>query len=763
MRWWAGSALSLALSVAGAATVPPGVDLSMDEKHPDISQRVTRIIEDLHYSRPRIDNSFSSAFLDRYLDTLDGNRLYFLSSDISSFGRYRYELDDRARDGELEPVFDIFNVFRARTEERITYALSLLDVEPDFTLDESFRFDRSEMAWPSTEEELHDVWRRRVKNDGLSLVLTGKTWEETAEILQERYERVLTRIVQLTADDVFATFMNAMAHTMDPHSSYMSPRDSEEYRIQMSLSYDGIGASLQLENDYVTVINVIPGGPAQVDGQLKPEDRITGVAQGEDGEIVDVIGWRLDDVVQMIRGPGGTLVRLQILPAGAAPGSPERILPLIRDKVKLEEQAAKSDRLEVTHDGDIFNIGVIRVPSFYLDYAARTRGEEDYTSTTRDVARLVSELETDGIDGLVLDLRQNGGGHLSEATELSGLFIERGPVVQLRETRGNIQVLDDPTPGVVYDGPLAVLVDRYSASASEIFAAAIQDYERGIVIGQQTFGKGSVQNLFNLDRFMRAPGNGQLTLTIGKYYRVTGGSTQHRGVIPDIELESLVDTETIGESTRDTALPWDQIEPTRFRAESSLDSEIQFLEARHSERAAIDPDYQYLRDDVEAFDALRERETVSLNLIERQAERDRLQEEQLIRENERRVALELEPLESIEALEAVESIDIQLDQATRVVADMAALVADPEERELVTTSTASGATDKTATTTGGCTDRAQQSTEKISQYSSRRTLIFSGASLERRLGKSASSGNRSGAVATDSVVGNESVSLRYSM
>ncbi|MCZ6498363.1 MAG: carboxy terminal-processing peptidase [Gammaproteobacteria bacterium] len=687
-RWWTGGAACLALSFANAATTGPDAGLTMDEKHPDISRRVTRIIEDLHYSRPRVDNSFSSAILDRYLDTLDGNRLYFLSSDISSFGRYRYELDDRVRDGELEPVFEIFNILRARTEERIAYALSLLEQEPDFTIDESYRFDRSERPWPNTESEIQDVWRKRVKNDGLSLVLTGKTWEETAEILQIRYERVLKRIVQLTADDVFETFMNAMAHTMDPHSSYMSPRNSEEYRIQMSLSYDGIGASLQLTNDYVTVISVIPGGPAQLDGQLKPEDRITGVAQGDSGEVVDVIGWRLDDVVQIIRGPGGTLVRLQILPAGAAPGSPEKILELVRDKVKLEEQAAKSERLEVLHDDKTYHIGVIRVPSFYLDYAARSRGEEDYTSTTRDVARLVKELETEGIDGLLLDLRQNGGGHLSEATDLSGLFIERGPIVQLRETRGNIRVLNDPSPDAAYNGPLAVLVDRYSASASEIFAAAIQDYGRGLVIGQQTFGKGSVQNLFDLDRFMRGPGSGygQLTLTIGKYYRVTGGSTQHRGVSPDIELPSFVDTATVGESTRETALPWDQIEPTRFRAQTSLDSTIELLESKHLARAAADPDYNYLLADLAAFAESRDRETVSLNMVERETERNRMQEQQLLRENQRRAALNLEPLVSIEDLEAVEISDLLLDQATRVVADMAALKQIPAERELVTTS-----------------------------------------------------------------------------
>jgi len=674
IRWCFGSALTLALAYAATAATDSIADLAIGDKHSEISQNVTRIIEELHYSRPQLDNSFSSAILDRYLDALDGNRLYFLNSDISGFGQYRYELDDRARNGELEPVFEIFNLFRTRTQERIEYALTLLDQEPDFAADEDFRFDRSELAWPNSETDMHEVWRKRVKNDGLGLVLTGKTWEESTDILRQRYERVLRRVAQLTADDVFETFMNAMAHTMDPHSSYLSPRNSEEYRIQMSLSYDGIGASLQLEDDYVTVMNIIPGGPAHIDGQLKPGDRITAVGQGISGEPEDVIGWRLDDVVQLIRGPGGTIVRLQILAAGSVPGTPEKILELVRDKVKLEEQAAKSNLIEVPLNDQTYRIGVIRVPSFYQDYAARSRGEENYTSTTRDVARLVSELEAEGIDGLVMDLRQNGGGHLSEARELSGLFLERGPVVQLRETRGNTEVLDDPSPGAVYEGPLAVLVDRYSASASEIFAAAIQDYERGIVIGQRTFGKGSVQNLFNLDRFMRAPGYGQLTLTIGKYYRVTGGSTQHRGVEPDIQLPSLVDLETVGESTRDTALPWDQIgEASGFDAESSLDQEITLLDARYQERAVNDPDLNFLLDDIEAIGALRNRETVSLNLEVRQAERESLQDEQLQRENDRRAAFGLEPLATIEDLDAADTPDILLEQATSVVADMAAL------------------------------------------------------------------------------------------
>src|SRR5690606_21857128 len=413
-----------------------------------------------------------------------------------------YEMDDRVKSGELAPVFDIFNVFMQRTHERVSYALELLQTQPDFTIDEEFRFDRTDLPWPVSEEEMREVWRRSLPRSCLSLMLTDKTWEETVELLTERYENLYKRITQLTADDVFETYMNAVAHTMDPHSSYLSPRQSEEYRIQMSLSYDGIGASLQADGDYVKVIDVIAGGPAQIDGQLKPEDRITAVAQGPEGELVDVIGWRLDDVVQLIRGPGGTTVRLQVLPAGAAPGSTQKVIALVRDKVKLEEQAAKSEIKEIEYQGRKYKVGVIDVPSFYQDFAARSRGDQDYTSTSRDVARLIRELEAQGIDGLLMDLRENGGGHLSEATELSGLFIDRGPVVQLRETRGEAQVLDDPNPGIVYDGPMAVLVDRYSASASEIFAGAMQDYKRAVIIGQQTFGKGSVQNLFSLDRVM---------------------------------------------------------------------------------------------------------------------------------------------------------------------------------------------------------------------------------------------------------------------
>jgi carboxyl-terminal processing protease len=665
-------ALVVSAGFASFAATEPLPPLQIEAKHVPISTNVAKLIEELHYSLPRLDNSLSSAILDQYLDTLDGNRMYFTAADIASFNRLRYELDDRTRTGDLQPVFDIFNLFRKRAGERIDTAIALLATEPDYTLDESFQWDRSELPWPATDEEINEVWRKNVKSDGLRLILTGKTWAEAAETLKDRYERSYRRITQLTTDDVFETYMNAVAHNMDPHSSYLSPRQSEEYRIQMSLSYDGIGASLQLEDDYVKVMNIIPGGPAQIDGQLKPEDRITAVGEGT-GEPVDVIGWRLDDVVEKIRGPGGTRVRLQILPAGAAPGSPEKTIELVRDKIKLEEQASKKELLEIPFDNRTYRIGVITVPSFYQDFAARSRGDEDYTSTSRDVARLIEEFKAEGgIDGLVMDLRANGGGHLSEATELSGLFIERGPIVQLRESRGTIQQLDDPSPTAVYGGPLAVLVDRYSASASEIFAAAIQDYDRGVIVGQQTFGKGSVQNLFPLDRLMRGTDNGQLTLTIGKYYRVTGESTQHRGVIPDIELPSMVDASTVGESTRETALPWDRIQPTRFRADPALAAQIDDLRAHQQLRASNDPEFSYLLSDIAAIKEINAQKSVSLNLDGRIAENKRLEEGRLARENARRAALGLDPLASIEELEDTETSDaILLRQAARIVAEIA--------------------------------------------------------------------------------------------
>jgi carboxyl-terminal processing protease len=474
---------------------------------------------------------------------------------------------------------------------------------------------------------------------------------------------------------VFENLMNAYARAFDPHSSYFSPRSSEEYRIQMSLNYDGIGASLQLVDDYVTIMNVLEGGPAAVAGTLKVNDRITGVGQGTDGSFTDVIGWRLDDVVQLIRGKAGTTVRLQILPAGAAPGTAEKVLDFVRNKVTLEAQAAHKEVKTVVRDGRTLKVGIITVPGFYQDVAAQSAGDENYRSTTRDVLKLLNQLKAENIDGLVLDLRNDGGGYLPEATALTGLFIDHGPVVQLRDTSGRLEVLDDPESGPAYDGPLAVLVDRLSASASEIFAGAIQDYHRGVILGQTTFGKGTVQSLMPLDRWPQQQNNGELTVTIGKFYRVTGESTQHRGVEPDVPLASVLDTKEVGESALESALPWDRIAGVPFKASAggAAAPAVALLASAEDARAQRDPDYKWLMSDIAAIDSVREQHSVSLNLKVRRDERARIDKERLDRENSRRAAKNLPPLKSIEELEEKtkdDAADVVLDQAAQVMADM---------------------------------------------------------------------------------------------
>ena len=679
-RWFGATLISLlALPAFASSLVVTGdVPLHAEPRHENIGELVTQFVQKSHYLHVAVDDELSSKVMDRYLEELDRNRMYLLESDLAFFEEHRLELDDVVRGDSLQPVFDMFSIYRTRVRERFEFALTQLDEEPDLTVDEKYTFDRTESPWAKTTAELDEIWRQRVKNDALNLALTDKPWIESQEVLRNRYNRYLRRMDQVKNDDVFETFMNAFAHTLDPHSSYLSPRNSEEYRIQMSLSYFGIGASLQTEDDYVQIISIIPGGPASMDGTLKPEDRITGVAQGADGEIVDVIGWRLDDVVDLIRGPADTVVRLQIIPAGALPGNSDKVISLTRGQVRLEEQAAKSEVIKIPRDGREWSIGVIDVPSFYRDYRALSNGDKNYTSTTKDVKRLIAELEEQGIDGLIIDLRDNGGGHLTEATALSGLFIDNGPVVQLRNSNGRISRLDDPDPvaRVAYNGPLAVLINRFSASASEIFAAAIQDYRRGVIIGQTTFGKGTVQNLYSLDQYLQPEGDtgfGQLTLTIGKYYRVTGESTQHRGVDPDINLPSAIDADEIGESVRETALPWDTIQTTRFRAGEPLDRTIESLTVNHSERTKDDPNHQYLMQYIEKDRESRARTAVSLNLQARRDEREENMVRALELENERRAALQLPAIESLEDLEEDDRPDIQLDQAAAIVTDLAVL------------------------------------------------------------------------------------------
>jgi len=675
--WLAASVLTvLALVLVSSTPAPantaglPAGSIVPTDRQRAVARRVGTILEEAHFRRAPIDDKLSAQVYDRYLDLLDSQRSYFLASDIAEFAPQRLRFDDMIRTGELEPGYLIFARFQQRNRERVQYALDLLKTEPDWNVNESFEFDREQAPWPASQAEMNELWRKRVKNDALSLILTGKTWAEASDILAKRYERVLKRVDQITPEDVFENLMNAYARTFDPHSSYFSPRSSEEYRIQMSLNYEGIGASLQLVDDYVTILNIIEGGPAAVAGTLATNDRITAVAQGKDGAPTDVIGWRLDDVVQLIRGKAGTSVRLQVLPAGAAPGSPEKTLEFVRNKVTLEAQAAHKEVKTITRNGKPLKVGVITVPGFYQDIAAQSAGDENFRSTTRDVRKLITELKAEKIDGLVIDLRDNGGGYLPEATALTGLFVDRGPVVQLKDTTGRLEVLDDPEPGVDYDGPLAVLVNRYSASASEIFAGAIQDYRRGVVLGQRTFGKGTVQNLVPLDRWQQRPVNGQLTVTIGKFYRVTGESTQHRGVEPDVQLPSEIDMKRVGESALTAALPWDRIAGVPFRADRRDAPAVTTLAAEEDVRAKADPDYRWLVQNIAAIDTLREQKSVSLNLATRKAERTQLEEQRLARENGRRAAKGEAPLKSIEELEKSDAPDIVLAQAAEIMGDM---------------------------------------------------------------------------------------------
>ncbi|MET0280483.1 MAG: carboxy terminal-processing peptidase [Steroidobacteraceae bacterium] len=686
--------LVLTLTGAGSTGAPAGSSagllpagaLAPAERQRLLARRIGVILEQAHYRRASIDDRMSEEIYKRYLESLDNQHSYFLASDIAEFDAYKQRFDDMIRTGDVEPAFAMYARLQQRNHERIDHALALLATEPDFSVDETFEFDRTKAAWPASKSELDELWRKRVKSDSLSLVLAGKTWEETSETLRKRYERVLKASEKVTADEVFENLMNAYARTFDPHSNYFSARNSEEYRIQMSLSYEGIGATLQTEDDYASIVNLLPGGPAAVAGTLGIKDRITGISQAKDGPFEDVIGWRLDDVVQKIRGKGGTLVRLQVLPAGAAPGTPEKVVELTRGKVTLEGQAAKKERRLITRNGKQLSIGVINVPSFYRDVDEESKGGEDYRSTTRDVARLIGELRKEGpLDGLILDLRGDGGGFLPEATALTGLFIDKGPVVQLKDYTGRVEVLDDPTAGTTYDGPLVVLIDRYSASASEIFAGAIQDYGRGYIVGQRSFGKGTVQNLIPLDRWTQKPVEGQLTVTIGKFYRVTGESTQHRGVEPDIPLPSSIPLDEVGESSLEAALPWDRIAAANFQRVNTGAAQPTAVALDRSEaaRGKSDPDFRWLVDSIAVSEKLREQKTLSLNLAQRKAERESLDADRLRLENGRRKALGKSVFPTLTEMEASEEVsgdkapDILLDRTTDVMGDIVAGIAAP--------------------------------------------------------------------------------------
>ena len=515
-------------------------DLVPENQHKRSTQLISHILTSTHYQKRSIDDSLSSEMFDRFLEKLDYNKLYFLDSDIYYYNQYRYNFDEFIESGKISIAYDIFNLYQKRMRERLDYVFKRLETEFDYTIDEEILLDRSESSWAVSSNELDVIWRKRLKSAALRLKLAGKDWEGIQKELTKRYKRIQKNVSQLQSEDVFQILMNSFTESFDPHTNYFSPKNFEDFKIGMSQSFEGIGARLTVDDEYTMVSEIIVGGPADKGNQLFANDKITGVAQGDDSEIVDVIGWRLDDVVQLIRGKKGTTVKLQVLRADAAAGAlPDTIL-IVRDKIKLQDQTAYSDTLEVEHEGQNFTFGLITIPTFYSDFDGRRSGEKDYKSTTRDVKRLLQELKQANVDGIIIDLRRNGGGFLNEAVDLTGLFIDNGPVVQVKDSRGRINVEWDNKDGVVYDGPLAVIIDRFSASASEIFAAAIQDYGRGIIIGGQSFGKGTVQRPINLNQILRRNDNkfGQIKLTTAKFYRVNGGSTQHVGVTPDISFPS---------------------------------------------------------------------------------------------------------------------------------------------------------------------------------------------------------------------------------
>ena len=585
---------------------------------------ITYILDNNHYRKINLDDSLSSVILDSYVKSLDNNKQYFTSADLQKFEQYRDKMDDLIRAENIEVAYLIYNSFRRRFDERIKYVMeNLVNQEFDYSVEEYYESDRDKEAWAKNDAELNEVWRKIIKSQALSLKLTGKPQEEIEKMLRERYGCLSKSVTQFNSEDVFSLYMNAVTEAYDPHTNYLSPKAADLFKQQMSLSLEGIGARLQTENDYTRVAEIITGGPAQKSDLIHVNDRIIGVGQGANGEVVDVIGWRIDEVVKLIKGPKGTTVRLQLLPAQTGVNGPPKIITLVRDKIKLEDQQAQKSLIHYQKGGKDLKLGVITLPQFYMDFDAYQKGDPNYTSTTRDVQKLVKELQTENIDGLVLDLRNNGGGSLTEAIDLTGLFIKSGPVVQVKNSANKIETLTDDNPSLVYNGPLVVLTNRFSASASEIFAGAIQDYNRGVVVGESTYGKGTVQTVINLNRFINDTNNkvGELKITFQKFYRVTGSSTQHKGVTPDIQLPTALSPEQFGESSSPNALPWDEIRGTLYQKTPLVNNRvITNLTKSYQDRLKTDASLQRFVNETEETSRSFRETKISLNEAARKKE-----------------------------------------------------------------------------------------------------------------------------------------------
>lgn len=629
-------------------------DLQPLKQQPREAILITQFLAGFHYNKTNLNDSLSEVIFSNLFSDLDANRAYFLEKEVAAFESYKYELDNQLVEGDLRFGFEVFSAYRTRAIERYQFVYKLLEKEMDFDKEEYFDFDRENAPWPKNERERDELWRKIIKNQALPYKLAGRDWPDISKSLTDRYKRVERAVTQYTSEDVFQAYMNAFTTAYDPHTNYFSPTDAEDFEIDMSLSLEGIGARLMQQLDYTVVSDIMPGGPAYLGKELEQNDKIIGIAQGDEGVFEDVIGWRLSEVVRKIRGPKGTVVRLQVLKHSKGASAQPEVIRIVRDKIKLEEQEAKAEVIPFVENGKTYKLGVITIPSFYINFDERNRGVQDYKSTTRDVKALIANLETQGIDGLMIDLRYNGGGSLDEAIELTGLFIPDGPVVQVRDMQNQVEVMADTDGGrVLYKGPLTVLVNRYSASASEIFAGAIQDYKRGVILGENSFGKGTVQNIVDLGPQLQRQMNrmismyqqegdvkaatelkelrayltenqidlGQLKMTMAKFYRVTGNSTQRIGISPDVNFPTPFAPEEVGESRQSNALPWDEIISAQFKPTNQVDQKIvDQLNELYRLHLNEDPDLRKLVAEIEKSKQEMLQKSISLNLEERRTE-----------------------------------------------------------------------------------------------------------------------------------------------
>lgn len=648
------TALTATQSRANNAVIRQTPQLPMLYPSPQQSRTSLAILtrlSQMHYNKISIDDTLSEQLYNNYLNELDSSKSYFTQEDIKEFSRYRKEFDEALKAGNLRPAFDIFNRYNARTLERLRYfdqtistGLSHLNLDDD----EKLVVDRKNLGWPQNTQSAQDLWRQQLENSVIDLKLAGKNIDEIAELLEKRFKSQQDQTLQINSDDAFQIYIDALTKVYDPHTQYFSPRSSKDFDIHMSLSLEGIGAVLQKEDEFIKVVRLVPAGPADKSKQISPTDKIVGVGQGKNGEIIDVIGWRLDDVVQLIRGPKESIVRLEVITGKTESTNERKIIEIIRNTVELEEQAAKKDIMTINKNGKDFKIGIINLPTFYYDFKGAEQNKKSVKSSTQDVKRLITELQAEGIDGLVMDLRNNGGGSLQEANALTGLFIKNGPTVQIKASNGSIDILQDDDNALFYKGPLVVLVNRMSASASEIFAGAIQDYHRGLIIGNQTFGKGTVQSLLPLQN------QAQLKLTLAKFYRVSGESNQNKGIIPDISYPSMYDEKEIGESALVNALPWDYISPVEHSVWDNYQKITPDLIKLHEVRIQNNPDFIHLNQQLAYYNTIRSIKSVSLSEKARKNEKDQQEKNLLLIENQKRKA---------KGMEAIAKIDKKLEAA----------------------------------------------------------------------------------------------------